>query len=258
MKKIAPILFLCVLYVVLTGTGGDKKQIPPEELMIQGDKAYNDFKKQEALSFYKSAFEKDPDNYEAAWKLSRTYVEVAEKNKDKKTRRESYNKGLRAAQRAVEIYPRGSKGHLRMGIALGRVALDSGPKERIKLSKGVKREVDKALTLDPKDSIAWHVLGRWNRKISTLGWIERNFADVFLGGVPEEASLDKAVECFKRAIELKPSHINHYLELGFTYEEMDRKDKALSQYRKVLELPAVDQDDKDYKEKAQARIEELE
>jgi Tfp pilus assembly protein PilF len=151
----------------------------------------------------------------------------------------------------------GSKGHLFLSIALGRVALDAGAKERIQLSKDIKKEVDLAIKYDPNDDLAYHVLGRWNRKLSNLSWIEKGFADIFLGGVPEDASDENAVAAFKKAIQLRPQHINHHLELGITYEMMDMDEEARKEFQICLDLPKSDSDDTKYKKDAQERLDDL-
>ena len=229
-----------------------------QEWIQKGDEAYAKLNNQAALNAYQKAVELDPNNYEALWKLSRAYVDVGETLKDKDKRREYFEKAEEFARKAIEVNPDGSKGHLTLSIALGRVALDASPKERIRLSKEIKAEVDKALQLDPNDDIAWHVLGRWHRKLATLSWIEKKFANIFLGGVPKEASLEKAVEAFQKAIELNPGHINHHLELAITYEKMGQKEKAIAEYKKVLELPIKDADDPEHKAYAKERLEDLE
>ena len=229
-----------------------------QEWIQKGDEAYAKLDNQSALNAYQKAVELDPTNYEALWKLSRAYVDVGETLKDKDKRREYFKKAEEFARKAIEVNPDGSKGHLTLSIALGRVALDASPKERIRLSKEIKAEVDKALQLDPNDDIAWHVLGRWHRKLATLSWIEKKFANIFLGGVPKEASLEKAVEAFQKAIELNPGHINHHLELAITYEKMGQKEKAIAEYKKVLELPIKDADDPEHKAYAKERLEDLE
>ncbi len=223
----------------------------------KGDEAYAQFDNRAALEQFRNALERDPKNYEAAWKLARAYVDVGEGLDDREKRREHYKKAYTAARKAVEIRPEGSKGHLYLSISLGRVALDEGAKEKVRLSKEVKEEADRALELDPNEDIAWHVLALWHRNVATLSWIEKKFADLFLGGVPEEASLESAVICLKRAIGLNPRYVNHYLELGITYELMGKDGQAMDQYRKALQLPIGDSDDKAHKEEARRRIEQL-
>jgi len=225
--------------------------------LASGDEAYAKFDNEGALNFYKQAFESDTSNYEAAWKLSRAYVDVGEGLPDKDDRKVYYLDADKYASKAVEIDSLGAEGHLWRSISLGRVALDAGAKERVRMSKEIKSEVDKAIELDPTDDIAWHVLGRWNRKIATLSWIEKRFANMFLGGVPKEASVEKAAECFQKAIELHPDHINHHLELAITYEELKQKDLAIKEYETVLELPVKDADDPGFKKTAEERLKKL-
>ncbi len=229
-----------------------------QEWIQKGDEAYAKFDNAAALEAYQKAVEADPNNYEALWKLSRAYVDVGETLKDKDQRKQYYRRAEEYARKAIEVNPNGAKGHLYLSVALGRVALDASPKERIRMSKEIKAEVDKALQLDPNDDIAWHVLARWHRKLSTLSWIEKKFANLFLGGVPKEASIEKAVEAFQKAIELNPDHINHHLQLAITYEKMGEKEKAIAEYKKVLELPVKDADDPEHKAFAKERLEDLE
>ncbi len=228
-----------------------------DSLLAAGDQAYQNFDNRSALNLYAKAYKMDTTSYQAAWKLSRAYVDVGETIKDDDTRREAYLKGEKYARQAVQLAPDSSMGHLTLSIALGRVALDAGAKERIKLSKEIKAEADRALEIDPRNDIAWHVLGRWNRKLASLSWVEKRFANMFLGGVPKDASMERAVECFQKAIEINPKYINHHYELGLTYEKMDKKDLAIQQYKKVLELPKTDAEDDKYKAEAKERLEDL-
>ncbi len=245
-------LYAILLIFPLTAAAQDSA-----DWMAKAEQAYQAFNHAEALEFYLKALESNPDNYEAAWKASRAYVDVGETLKDKKERRKNYLAAAEYARRAIEVDSGGAKGHLSLSIALGRVALDAGAKERVRLSKEIKAEVDKALALDPADDIAWHVLGRWHRKLATLSWIEKKFANLFLGGVPKEASVEKAAECFQKAIELNPTWVNHHLELAITYEKLKQLDLARAEYRKVLEMPVTDSDDPNHKAYAQERLKKL-
>jgi Tfp pilus assembly protein PilF len=246
-----------VLLGMLTTVVHASRVAPFSELMERGDAAYGRFDNKTAMASFKEALEADPSSYEAAWKLARALIDVGEKLNSKEERRKLYLEANQAARKATEINPSGSKGRLYMAISLGRVALDEGGKEKVRLSKEIKEELDKALQLDPSDDIAWHVLALWNRNVATLSWIERKFADMFLGGVPKEASMEKAVECLQKALALKGSHINHHLELGITYDMLGRRDDALKEYRIVLELPITDSDDEDHKAYAEKGLKEV-
>jgi tetratricopeptide (TPR) repeat protein len=225
--------------------------------IMKGDSLFKLFDNKGSLEEYLAALQLDSMNYEANWKASRAYTDVGENIEEDDERAEYYLKGSQCAKRAVKIDSTGSKGHLYLSIALGRVALDAGAKERIKLSKDIKKEVDLAIKYDPNDDIAYHVLGRWNRKLSNLSWIESGFANMFLGGVPEDASEENAIAAFKKSIKLKPNYINHHLELGITYEMMDMEEEARKEFQTCLDLPNSNSDDAKYKKDAQERLEDL-
>ncbi len=230
--------------------------VSAQDYQAMGDSTYNIFENEKALEYYLQAETNNQLSYDLSWKIARTYLDLGQDAKDEK-RAELFKKGEEYARKAIELNPDGAQGHLQLSIALGRVALDASAKERIRMSKEIKQEVDKAINLDPQNDIAYHVLGRWNRKIANLSWIEKGFANMFLGGIPEGASNESALNSFKKAIELNPDHINHYLELGITYQMMDDDKNAIAAFQKCIDLPVKDSDDPEYKEKAQEYLNDL-
>lgn len=225
-------------------------------LLALGDSSFSAFNNEEAINYYQKAYDLDSSNYEICWKLSRAYVDVGETLEDE-ARADYYQNSNFYAQKAVKLNPEGAKGHRTLSIAIGRVALDAGAKERVRLSKEIKKEVDLAIELDPNDDIAYHVLGRWNRKLANLSWIERGFANMFLGGVPEDASEENAAAAFKKAIEINPGYINHHLELGMTYEMMDMEEEARAEYQKCLNMPKSSAADDRHKATAKEKLDDL-
>jgi tetratricopeptide (TPR) repeat protein len=236
----------CVIYA----------QTEVEIQIALADSLYAKFETEAALNSYLQALKLDSNQYEASWKASRSYSDIGE-TMEGKARAGYFKKSELYARRAVKLDSAGAKGHLQLSIALGRVALDASPKQRIQISKEVKKEVDLAIKLDPSDDYAHHVLGRWHRKLANLSWVEKTFANIFLGGVPKEASNEGAAACFEKAIEINPTHINHHLELALTYELMGEKDKARTEFQKCLDLPKTDSDDDTYKAQAEERLKKL-
>ena len=248
------ILTVIMILTLLLACGFAQEDV--SKLIANGDSLFDAFDNEGALEYYQKAYDLDSTNYEASWKLSRTYVDIGETLEDD-PRADYYKKGNFYAEKAVKNNPEGSKGHLRLSIAIGRIALEAGAKERVRLSKEIKKEVDHAIKLDPNDDIAYHVLGRWHRKLANLSWIERGFANMFLGGIPEEASEENAAIAFKKAIEINPGFINHHLELGMTYEMMDMEEEARAEYQKCLNMPKSSADDDKHKATAKEKLDDL-
>jgi tetratricopeptide (TPR) repeat protein len=61
-------------------------------------------------------------------------------------------------------------------------------------------------------------------------------ATLFLGDLPE-GGYDESERALRQAITLAPRVIRHHFELGALYEELDRNEEALAEYRQVIALP---------------------
>ena len=127
-------LLFCVF--TLSVIAGDEVSLQ----IAKGDSLFNLFDNEGALEGYLAALGLDSTNYEANWKASRAYTDVGETIEDEDERAQMYFLGSQRALKAVQVDSMGSKGHLYLSIALGRVALDAGAKERIRLSKDIKKE----------------------------------------------------------------------------------------------------------------------
>ena len=200
----------------------------------------------------------DPNSYEALWKAGDQYTELADRLPEKqKSQKEIYfTKARELCDKAIEVNPDGWEAHFRLSVALGRLALFQGGKEKIRLSKLVKEEAEKAIAINPEADLVYHVLGRWHQNIANLSGVLKFFAKVLYGGVPP-ASNEEAVAMFKKAIEIDPNHIEHFLELGRTYKFMKEKDLARESFQIVLNLPVLDEDDEKFKEEARELLDDL-
>jgi len=222
-----------------------------------GDSAHKAFNDNMALDFYSAAVKEDAGSYEANWKTARTYLDIGDRATDKAKRKEMFFKGEEFAQAAMKLDPAGAQGYLQHGIALGRSALDTAAKEKIRLAKEIRTAFEKCISLDPKNDYGLHALGRWHREMATLSWLEKTFADMFLGGVPKDVSVERAAGYFRQAIAINPSHIAHHFELAKTLEILKKPREAIGEYEKALALPKGDADDDDYKATSRDRLKAL-
>jgi len=227
-------------------------------LIAKGDSLAAKWNHEMAAISYMNALKLDPNNYEAAWKAGDETTEFANSlSNDQKARKESlFAKAVELCQKATELNPDGWEGHFKLSVAYGRLALFRGGKKKIELSKLIEKEAKKAVELNPNADLAYHVLGRWNQGLANLSWVLRSFAKILYGGVPP-ASNEEAVKMFKKAIELNPNHIEHYLELARTYRYMGKKELMREPLQKVLELPNVEEDDPKFKEEAKEMLKKL-
>jgi tetratricopeptide (TPR) repeat protein len=223
-----------------------------------GDSLTDRWDHKQASKAYMTALRYDPTNYEAMWKAGDQTTEVADAMPAKlKAEKESlFEWASTICRKAISIKPDDWEGHFRLAVAQGRLALFRGGKEKIKLANIVKVQADSAVALNPKADLAYHVLGRWHQDLANLSGTLKFFAKILFGGVPP-GSNEESVAMFKKAIEINPNHIEHYLELARTYKFMDRKDLMKEPLEKVLSLPNVEEKDPGFKKEAEEMLKDI-
>ena len=227
----------------------------------QGDEYYAQFDDAKALDEYALAVKAEPGNYEALWKLSRAYLDVGDridtKEKDAADRQtKMYLESEAYARQAVKANPEDTWGHFFLSAALGKHALLLGKKQQIAMSKEIRTEIEKAIALDPKNDLAYHALGRWERRMAEIGGAKRFFGSIIYGSIPK-GSFDEAVKDFQKAIELNPNYTNHYLELGRSYLSLKKYDLGAQEFQKTLDCPITTSKCESYKQEAQQELDNL-
>jgi len=249
MKTILTIF--CVLL-----TAGAFAAEPVEALIAKGDAFDRQLKTREALAAYLEAEKVAPKNAEALHKIAKQYAELMPETSAKAERRKLGEQALDYAKRSVALDPRSAKAQLSAAICYGRVASLVDNRTKIEYSRLVKEHVERAIKLDPSDSYGWHVLGAWNYELANLNAVLRGIAGLIYGTLPA-ASNDKALESFKKALELAPQRVAHHIELGRTYAVLGKKDLARAALQKGLSLPSREKDDEETKARGRKALAEL-
>lgn len=60
---------------------------------------------------------------------------------------------------AAELAPNDAEAHLSVAISYVKMSLILGSREKMEASRKVKAAVDRAISLDPHNDLAWHVFG---------------------------------------------------------------------------------------------------
>ncbi|MGZ5487733.1 MAG: tetratricopeptide repeat protein [Candidatus Aminicenantales bacterium] len=255
MKKI---LFVFALAALLAGPA--LAQTAAEHIS-EGDAAYSRFDDQAALAHYQAALALEPANYVALWKASRALVDIADvipaTDKDVEERQKKmYTDAVALARKAVAANPNDTWGHFQLAASNGKRLLLLGKKEQIAASKEVKAEIDKALELDPTNHLAYHALGRWHRRMDEIGGAKRFFGGIIYGSIPK-GSYAESEKNLRKAIELYPEYVNHYLELGRTLVALKKYDEAAQSFQKAIDLPKTTSKDDVLKAEAKTELAKL-
>lgn len=237
---------------IITLTASLQGQDAPT-LIRQGDVHDVKYQANEALKYYLPAEKLQPDNAELLVKIARQYVfrmtslpTTAEKLASAKT-------ALSYSTRAAKTDPKSCEAQLGIAISLGRMAQLQGNKDKVAASRPIKEAAEKAAKLDPRNDYAWHILGRWHQGIAGANSFLLAIARLVYGDIPE-ASNDKAVEYFKKAISLRPERLIHHIELGRTYAQMGKADEARRLLEKGLAMPNTEKDDAETKERGRKTL----
>jgi tetratricopeptide (TPR) repeat protein len=257
MKKSLLILFY--LSVFAMSVFAQKEAASPfDQAMALGDSLADKWDHAGASASYLKALEINPNSYEAAWKAGDETTEFANKlpAKDEAGKEAAFDMARQLCEKAILIDRKGYEGHFRLAVALGRLAIFRGGKQKINLAKKVKAEADTAVALNPNADLVWHLIGRWHQDLANQSWALKVLAKIIFGGIPP-GSNDESVAAFQKAISLDPNHIEHYLELARTYKLMGKKELMKEPLEKLLKLPDVEEDDPEFKAEAQQMLAKL-
>lgn len=215
----------------------------------QGEKLIAAKKEEAAFEKFKSALKSDPFNYVAAWNASFLCSKIGNRQEDLNKKKEYFVMAKQYAVKALKINPNDAESNFVMSVALGRMALISGTKDKVAASRDIKKYADLALKFNPNHAGAWHVLGKWNYKMANLNFAEVAVANTLFGGIPPGATEEEAIRCYNKAIALDPTYILYQLDMAEAYNSKGMKEKAMDTLKKAIVLPARTEDDPQYIQK---------
>jgi tetratricopeptide (TPR) repeat protein len=228
----------------------------PDSLIARGDAADLRNDNAAALEIYLEAGKQRPDDPEILRRIAKQYAQLMVDARGDSAKRALGKQALAAAGRAAALDPRNAQARLSLAIVLGRVAFLEPPRQRIELSRRIRDEALAATRLDPREDLAWHVLGRWNYELANFNPFLRSLAELIYGKFPD-ASNEKAAEYFEKAIAVGPPRAVNHVEYGRALAALGRDDEARSQIQKGLGLPSVDKDDEETKRRGREALRRL-
>lgn len=242
--------------VAAPGSEVDPPESALDERLLEIDEKVFQGSFHQGLEAIRELAREHPGEVEVLWRLSRVKSDVGlEMGEDESRQEELYRSALEVGRRAVEADPAHPEAHLSTAIAAGRAGLVSGIRERVELSHHVLDHAERALELAPDHDVAYHVRGRWHYEVASLGLVARTALEAIYGGLPD-ASLEEAVEDFRRAIEIH-DRVIHRFKLGRTYLEMGEEEKARRELERASRMPVDAPRAHVHKERARELLAEL-
>lgn len=244
-------LISCLLFAGWLGVSA--AAAPVDDWLREAQSAAVALDSQRALELYLQANEARPRDVAILQQIARQYSDLVLDQATDADRRRCAAAALDYAQKAEALDPRNAVSVLSLAIAHGKLAAYSDTRVKIRYSRLVKAEAERALALDPNYAWAHHILGRWHREVAGLGLAARGVVGIFYGGLPAASSAE-AVACLQRAVQLEPGELNHYLELGFALAAAGRAVEARAAWTRGLGMPSRGKHDEEAKREAREAL----
>ena len=192
-----------------------------------------------AADLWAEQLQREPKNFEAAWKLSRARYWLGG-HAPPAERRKFLEAGIDAGRVAIALAPARPEGHFWTAANMGGLAESFGLRQGLKYRGDIRDGLLMVLKLDPayQHGSADRALGRWYYKVPGL-----------FGG-----SRKKSEEHLRKSLAFQPASIASRYFLAETLLDMDRRAEAIAELQKVIELPPDPEwvpEDREFKDKAQ-------
>jgi hypothetical protein len=256
---------MAVLYLLLIGAGvvpatieeasasspegihGGRAQPPnPDKTSQDPDALYaarDDLAKARAAStVWADRLQKNPRDFEAAWKLARARYWLGG-HAPEAERKALFEAGIAAGQTAAALEPSRPDGPFWAAANMGALAESFGLRQGIKYRGEIKEKLLLVLKLDPafQDGSADRALGRWYFKVPGL-----------FGG-----SNKKSEEHLRKSLTYNPDSSASHFFLAETLLDMGRTAEARAELQKVIDSPLHPEwvpEDREFKDKARQRL----
>lgn len=155
------------------------------------------------------------------------------------------------SKQAIDTEPKNAMGYVASCMSKGRLAYWSKDnKQKIHLAKEAQDEVCQALTLDPKNDLAHHLMGRWHFEMAQLNFVVRGLVRVLYGTNFMAGSVAEALESYRTAAALRPDRLVHHVEVGRMHSKLGNDAEAVAALQTALSLPIEDLNSRINKEEA--------
>ena len=247
-------IFVFYLLAFSTGPTSPHIQAAPSTTSVPNDasdpdalyaKRDNVTSAQQAAGIWQSRLQKNPNDFESAWKLARAMYWIGTQGPTA-DRRPALEQGITAGRAATRIEPSRPEGHMWLAASMGALAESFGLRQGLKYRGEIKNELLTVLRLDPayQQGSADRALGRWYYKVPGL-----------FGG-----SNQKSEEHLRRSLTYNPNSTASLFFLAETLIALKRKPEAKDTLERLLAAPIDPSwaaEDRDFKARAQKLIETL-
>jgi hypothetical protein len=216
------------------------------DLLAEADRLYSAREQHDAArraaDLYAAALERDPQSFEAAWKLARAGYWLGGHVAAEAIRAEC-ERGMAAARAAIRLAPQRPEGHFWLAANMGRLAESQGLRAGLRYRRPIREALEQVLAIDAafQQGSADRALGRWYFRVPRLFGGNRRKAETHL----------------KRALTYNPRSTATHFFLAELYLAEDRHADARAALQAVLDAPldpAWEPEDREFKARARGVV----
>ncbi|CAK0770004.1 hypothetical protein CVIRNUC_003724 [Coccomyxa viridis] len=149
-------------------------------------------------------------------------------------------KAMEYAKQAMVLAPNKALPHVAACISMGRLAVFSDNKTKVRLAKEARELAVVAMQKEPQDDLAQHLMGRWHWEMAQLSGIARALVRIIFGTELPTGTHAEALQHYRRASELNPGRMIHKVELGRALAKLGQREAALKELEQALTMDVED------------------
>ncbi|XP_075994299.1 regulator of microtubule dynamics protein 1 [Genypterus blacodes] len=227
-----------------------------EEVLEQADYLYScgeTEKLYELLLQYK-----DSEEAECLWRLARASRDLSLlPSTSAEQKRQLTFEAFEYAQKALETDEKCFAAHKWYAVCLSDIGDYKGVKGKIGNSYIIRKHLERAVELNPKDATSLHILGYWCFSFAELPWYQRKVAAVIFAS-PPSSTYEEALAFFLKAEEVDPNfYSTNLVMLGKTYMCLKDRQNALLWLTKARDYAAHTLEDKEMHKEAVELLKKL-
>jgi Flp pilus assembly protein TadD len=222
-------------------------------LLARADRIEKDGNLAGMLMIYGEAQRQGAGNAGALCELAKRYCDLTYLTASKTAQKDCMARALACAEQAVKDDPQSATAHTSLAICYAKSCMYADIKGQLTYSRAFKAEAEKAITLDPRQDLAYYLLGRWNYGMAGIGRFSRAYARVVYGGLPK-ASFQDAVLNFRKAVELSPNRVINHAGLAMAYEAVGENKQAVVEWQKCCAMTPLGPEDLEARQDAEKKL----
>ena len=206
-----------------------------------------------ALKIYLDAQQAESNNASNLCVLARRYCELTYLTNSVVVQKDVIRRALECSLQAVRADPNNATAHASVAASYARSCAFTDIKTQLAYSRLFKQEAEKAIALNPREDIAYYLLGRWNYEIVHVGLLSRVYVRIVYGGLPKASNQD-AITNFIKAVELAPERIIYHAGLAMACEAAGEKQLAIAELNKCRALKPSSPEDREAQREAVKKL----